>query len=358
MAPYAILIIAVVIILMVLGKKYIFDGESGGQQTTTVSANRAPNFLPVDVYIADRVESANTVYASGTVIPNEEVSLQSEASGRLIKLNIREGSFVKKGELIAKIDDSDLQAQLRKINFEEELAKQIEARQKKLLDIDAISKEEYDIAVNNVNTLSADRELLAVNIEKTEVRAPFSGYIGFKNISVGAYLTPGVPIATLVQTNPAKIDFPIPEKYASLLQVGQKVTFQVDGIEKFFEADIAAIDPQVDEELRTLRLRAVTPNTDRTLLPGMFVRLTVPLGIEEVIMVPTDAIVPILKGKMVYLMRNGKALEQEVTTGLRTDQNVQIREGLEIGDTIIVSALMSLKPGMQVKAEQVVNLQL
>lgn len=354
----SILIIAVVIILMVLGKKYILDGESTDSPVTAVSTHRGASALPVDVYVAREIESANTVYASGTVLPNEEVALQSEASGRLIQLNIREGSFVQKGELIAKIDDSDLQAQLRKLNFEEELAKQIEARQKKLLDIDAISKEEYDIAVNNVNTLSADKELLQVNIQKTEVRAPFGGYIGFKNISIGTYLTPGVDIATLVQTNPAKIDFSIPEKYASLLKVGQVVTFEVDGIEETFESKVVAIDPKVDEDLRTLRLRGITSNADRRLLPGMFVRLTVPLGKEEVIMVPTDAIVPILKGKMVYVMRNGKAMEQEITTGIRTDQNVQVRSGLSVGDSVIVSALMSLKAGMDVKSEQIINLQL
>ncbi len=354
----SILIIAVVIILMVLGKKYILDGESTDSTATAVSTNRGASALPVDVYVAREIESANTVYASGTVLPNEEVALQSEASGRLIQLNIREGSYVQKGELIAKIDDSDLQAQLRKLNFEEELAKQIEARQKKLLDIDAISKEEYDIAVNNVNTLSADKELLQVNIQKTEVRAPFGGYIGFKNISIGTYLTPGVNIATLVQSNPAKIDFSIPEKYASLLKVGQVVTFEVDGIEETFESKVVAIDPKVDEDLRTLRLRGITSNADRRLLPGMFVRLTVPLGKEEVIMVPTDAIVPILKGKMVYVMRNGKAMEQEITTGIRTDQNVQVRSGLSVGDSVIVSALMSLKAGMDVKSEQIINLQL
>lgn len=354
----SILIIAVVIILMVLGKKYILDGESGTNSVPAVSANRGASALPVDVYIATEIESANTVYASGTVLPNEEVALQSESSGRLVQLNIREGSYVQEGELIAKIDDSDLQAQLRKLNFEEALARQIEARQKKLLDIDAISKEEYDIAVNNVNTLSADQELLQVNIHKTEVRAPFSGYIGFKNISVGTYLTPGVDIATLVQTNPAKIDFSIPEKYASLLKVGQSVTFQVDGIEEAFESKVIAIDPKVDEDLRTLRLRGVTSNANRRLLPGMFVRLTVPLGKEEVIMVPTDAIVPILKGKMVYVMRNGKAVEQEIITGIRTDQNVQVRSGLSVGDSVIVSALMSLKAGMDVKSEQIINLQL
>ena len=127
-----------------------------------------------------------------------------------MKLNLREGTFVKKGELIAKIKDDDILAQVKKVSIEEALANQIEARQKKLLEIEAISKEEYEISLNKVSTLKADKELLAVQLAKTEIRAPFSGRIGLKYISEGAYVTPNTLIASLVQTNPLKIDFSIP----------------------------------------------------------------------------------------------------------------------------------------------------
>ena len=345
--------IAVVIILLYVGKEYVFDADESPRVVAT--SRNAGGALEVDVYVAEETDSENTIYASGTLVANEEVSLQSEISGRVLRLNITEGSYVTKGSVIAKIDDRDLQAQLRKLNFEEELAQQTEARQKKLLDIDAISKEEYDLSLNRVSTLSADRDLLEVQIGRTSVRAPFSGYIGLKNISVGAYLTPGIPIATIVQTNPIKIDFTIPEKYASLVKKGEKVTFAVDGHREDYAATILAIDPKVDEDLRTLRVRAKTGNPDRMLLPGMFVRLTVPLGTEKTIVIPTESIVPILKGKMVYVVKQGKAQSVEITTGVRNDQHVQVRDGLSIGDSVVVSALMSVKPGAEIKIDQVVN---
>ena len=347
--------IAIVIILLFVGKEYVFVEKKSTSASANAPRSRGGGELAVDVYIAQEETTQNTVYASGTVVANEEVSLQSESAGRLLQLNITEGAYVKRGTLIAKIDDRDLKAQLKKLTFEEELAAQTEVRQKKLLDIDAISKEEYDLSLNKVSTLSADRELLEVQISKTQVRAPFSGYIGFKNVSVGAYLTPGVSIATMVQTNPIKIDFTIPEKYASLMAKGQEVSFEVDGQTKAFDAKVTAIDPQVDEDLRTLRVRAIAANRERKLLPGMFVRLSVPLGSEQSIMIPTESIVPILKGKMVYLFKDGIAQEAEITTGVRDDQRVQVREGLSVGDTIIVSALMSIKPGSAIHIANVTN---
>ena len=344
--------IAVIIALLFIGKQYVFVDHDSPEAP---QRSRQTGPLMVDVFVAGEVTSQNTIYASGTVVPNEEVSLQSEINGRLLNLNLREGTYVSKGEVIAKIDDRDLHAQLKKLSYEEELASQTEARQKKLLDIDAISKEEYDLSLNRVSTLSADRELLEVQLSKTEVRAPFSGYIGFKQISVGTYLTPGISIATLVQTHPIKIDFPVPEKYATQVQLGQEVTFEVDGQQDDFRAKIVAIDPKVDEDLRTLRVRAQTANRGRKLLPGMFVRVSVPLGASAAIMVPTEAIVPILKGKKVYVVQQGKASSREIETGVRTEQRVQVQSGLEIGDSIIVSSLMYVTEGKPVRVESIVS---
>ncbi|MCB0685298.1 MAG: efflux RND transporter periplasmic adaptor subunit [Saprospiraceae bacterium] len=353
-----LLLVTLIIIALVVLKIYVWDADD--QKTAPArptSAARSGGALPVDIYVAEESVTDNTVYSSGTIVPNEEVELKCEVSGRLVDLNIHEGSYVKKGQLIAKLNDQDLLAQLKKIDFEEQLAAQIEARQKKLLDIDAISKEEYDLAMNRVNTLGADKELLQVQLEKTEVRAPFNGYIGFKNISEGAYVTPSISIASLVQTNPVKIDFAVPEKYTSLVSVGQEVRFEIDGMDDQFSAKVVAIDPRVDEDLRTLRIRALTNNGLGMLKPGMFVRVSVPLGSNESIMIPTEAIVPVLKGKVVYLYKDGKASEVAVKTGLRTDRAIQILDGINLGDSVIVSALMSMKPSMPVTIQEVVNLQ-
>ncbi|NND31937.1 MAG: efflux RND transporter periplasmic adaptor subunit [Saprospiraceae bacterium] len=356
-----LILIIVIITALALLKIYVWDAdEASALAGTSATSNRpagSQTSLPVDIYIANTVETDNTIYASGTIVANEQVELQSEVSGRLIGLNISEGSFVQKGQLIAKLDDSELRAQLKRLDYEDELAIQVEARQRKLLDINAISKEEYDLAMNKVNTLGADRELLEVQLEKTEVRAPFSGRIGFKNISEGAYITPNVIIANLVQTNPVKIDFSIPEKYTNDVQVGQEAIFEVDGVNDQFLARVIAVDPQVDEDLRTLRLRARADNSLGLLRPGMFVRVELPLGSRKSIMVPTESVMPILKGKIVYLLKNGLATETKVTTGLRTDKTVQILEGMEVGDSVIVSALMSLKPDLKVQVQEVVNLE-
>ncbi len=341
----------IVIILIILGlaamKLYVWDKDSpsGGPASKPTTKRTA---LPVDVYVAAEVATDNTIYASGTIVPNEEVDLQSEASGRLIELNIKEGSFVRKGQLIAKLSDDDLQAQMKRLQYEDQLASQIETRQKKLLNIDAISVEEYDLAVNKLNTLQADKEFLQVQIEKTSVRAPFSGRIGFKHISEGAYITPSVIIANLVQTNPVKVDFAIPEKYANEVAIGREITFLIDGIDDRFLAKVMAIDPMVDEDLRTLKLRARADNSLGLLRPGMFVRVEVPLESKHSIMVPTEAVMPILKGKIAYVKKEGKAMQVKVLTGLRTDRNIQILDGINVGDSVIVSALMSLKPNLPV----------
>jgi membrane fusion protein (multidrug efflux system) len=355
-----LIIVTLIIAALALLKIYVWDEKEGNvqpQRTGGQGQSRASGALPVNVYVAEETTMDNTIYSSGTIVPNEEVELRCEISGRLVTLNIQEGKYVQKGQLIAKLNDQDLRAQLKRIEFEEQLADQIEARQRKLLDIDAISKEEYDLAMNRVNTLGADKELLQVQLEKTEVRAPFSGYIGFKNISEGAYITPSQSIATLVQSNPVKIDFAIPEKYASDISVGQEVVFEVDGTDDRFTAKVIAIDPKVDEDLRTLRLRALASNGLGLLKPGMFVRVDVPLGSRQSIMIPTEAVVPVLKGKVVYLYKKGKATETPIKTGLRNDRTIQVLEGMEVGDSVIVSSLMSLKADLPVRVEEVVILQ-
>jgi len=193
-----------------------------------------------------------------------------------------------------------------------------------------ISKEEYDMAVNKVNTLSADKEFLQVQLEKTTIRAPFSGRMGLKNISEGAYITPNVVISKLVQTNPVKLDFSVPEKYASKIKVGQEITFTIDGDDEVVTANVIALDPQIDEDLRTLRIRAKAANPNGKYLPGMFIRVELPLGEERSIMIPTESIIPILKGKKVFVMKNGKASEVLIKTGLRTDTQVQVEEEMQL----------------------------
>ncbi|MCB0646202.1 MAG: efflux RND transporter periplasmic adaptor subunit [Saprospiraceae bacterium] len=359
----SLLIVALLIVVLIAGKFLFFKKDAkpaGGPPATGMPkggpGQSGPSAMDVDVIIATESTSTGAITSTGTVVANEVVDLHPESSGLLTQLNIKEGTFVNKGALIAKIKDDDIRANLRKNKYEEELAVQIEARQKKLLDINAISKEEYDISLNNINTLSADRDALLVALRKTEVRAPFSGKIGLKNISIGAYVTPATSIATMVQTNPIKVDFSIPEKYLQRVKVGDVVKLTADGSIEVFEAKIIAINPSVDVNLRTVGIRALLSNATGRLVPGMFVKVDVPLGEHKTIILPTEAIVPFVGGKKVYVKEDGKAKEVAVISSTRTDKNIEISEGIVPGDTIIVSGLMNLKAGQSVKVSKIQNL--
>ena len=352
-----LIIIVSFVAVLFLFKIFFLDGEKSKASESKVEAKSTGDTsgMAVDIYIAAKVRKNSVIYASGTTVPNEEVEIKSEVSGRLVKLNSREGGFVEKGQLIAKLDDSDITALIKKLKYEEELANQIEVRQKKLLEIDAISKEEYDMAVTRVNTLSADMEYQQVQLERTSIKAPFSGRMGLKNISEGAYITPNTVIANLVQTNPVKLDFSLPEKYATKVINGQGVSFSIDGDDEQLAAEVIALDPKIDEELRTLMVRAKANNDAGKLLPGMFIRVEIPLGEDTAIMIPTEAVIPILKGKKVFVKKNGVAEEVIIKTGLRTDTEIQVEEGLNEGDSVIVSALMSVKNKTKIDVRNIVK---
>ncbi|MEO6284498.1 MAG: efflux RND transporter periplasmic adaptor subunit [Dyadobacter sp.] len=351
-----IMLVGGIIIILILGKLFVFS-KPGKDKPSEVkkgaegkSAGSGGGAVPVNVYVVDRETIENQIFASGTVLPNEEVNLMAETSGKLIKLDIQEGAYITKGQLIAKINDRELRAQLQKVTYNQELSKKIEARQKKLLNVEAINLEEYDVTSNNIRVLEAEREVIEAQLAKTEIRAPFSGKIGLKFISEGAYMSPGTPIVTIVQSNPVKIDFTVPEKYTPNIKVGNVVKFNLDGDPSTFNARILAVDPKVDENLRTLRVRAIAQNPDGRFFPGMFVKILADLDAnKKAMMIPTEAIVPVLKGKKVFLVKNGKAKEVMVTTGLRTDKKIQVIEGLQPGDSLITSGIIAIKANTPVK---------
>jgi membrane fusion protein (multidrug efflux system) len=353
-----LLIAAGIILALILGKIFLFNGNSESKNDSSSNKKSAGGGnlgksgpskpMAVSTIVVSLSNSERVIFSSGTTVANEEVEVKSEISGKIVKLNIPEGSVVSKGFLIAKIKDDDILAQLKKIDLEEKLALQIEARQKKLLDINAISREEFEISQNKVLTLNADKELLRVQLAKTEIRAPFSGKIGLKNISLGAYVTPANIITTVVQFNPIKLDFTIPEKYINEVKVGKNIKFQTDGSNSDYFAKVIAIDPKVDETLRTLKVRAISQNPGSQLIPGMFIKVYLNLSNAQSIMIPTETVIPVTEGKVVYLKRNGIVEEVKIETGLRDASTLQVLSGLNIGDSLITSGLMTLKVGSPV----------
>ncbi len=288
---------------------------------------------------------------TGTVRANEQVDLVGEISGKIAEILFREGSRVKTGQLLLKIDDSELQAEHERTTFRRELAERREAQKKKLRDEGVISGEEYDVALNELNVLRSELRLIEAQLLKTEIRAPFAGIIGLRYVSPGSYLSPQRLIASLQNVDSVKIDFSVPEKYASRMRPGGEITFHVKGDERAFTGTIYAVEPSVDPETRSLLLRARTPNADGSLLPGAFADVEIIVAeTADALTVPAIAVIPELGGKKVYVVEEGQAQPRPVTTGIRTDERVQILTGLAPGDRVIVSAIQQLRPGLDVEA--------
>lgn len=292
----------------------------------------------------------NIVRSSGTVLASESVDLVAESAGRVEKIAFREGGHVRKGELLVKINDDDLQAQLRKTSLQIQLAADQEERQRQLFEKSAVSREQYDIALNLVNTLKADRDNLTSAIRKREVRAPFDGVAGLRYVSEGGYVTQSTRIASLQKLNPLKVDFSIPEKYAGQVAVGDIVEFTSDETNLRFTGKLYAIEPKIDPTMGTLQLRAMCDNRAEKILPGAFVRIDLRLRtIDDALMVPTQAVIPVFKGQTLLLLRNGVVVSVPVRTGIRTATSVQITDGIAAGDTVITTGILQLRPGMPVQ---------
>jgi len=319
------------------------------------SPENVSNFNPnakvlVNAHIVKPEVLGNNVITSGTVLANEEVDLKSEIAGKITQIAFKEGSRVKEGDLLVKTNDSELQAQLKREQFKFELLKDKEYRQKKLLEREAISQEEYDDALNQLNVSHAEVDLIKAQIEKTEIRAPFDGIIGLKSVSEGSFINSSIVIASLQNINPIKIDFSIPERYAGSVKIGDKINFKVVGEDEKNIATVYAIEPRIDPVTRTLKIRALYSNPKGKILPGSFADVELVLDkIENALMVPTQAVVPELKGQKVYLYKSGKVVSQKIETGIRTDIKVQATAGLQPNDTLITSGILQVRDGIPVK---------
>ncbi|RYF22110.1 MAG: efflux RND transporter periplasmic adaptor subunit, partial [Flavobacteriales bacterium] len=256
------------------------------------------------------------------------------------------------GSVLVKINDRDIQAQLREAITKQGLSGTNENRAKQLLEKGAISQEEYDTSLADLQSLKAQTQLIRAQLAKTTIVAPFSGKVGLRSISVGEYVTPATVIANLLSTNPIKINFSIPEKYVSQIKTGAEISFNTDASNKVYKGKVFAIEPGINQQTRTLQIKALAENANGELLPGSFAKINLALNtLNDAILVPTEAIIPVLKGKVVYVTRNGKAQQVPVESGTRTAEKIVITSGLKVGDTVLTTGAMSLKPDAAVKVK-------
>ncbi len=340
--------IGVVVILLVIifwpKIKLFREGKSKG-----VLSEGKIQAVRVKVLVARPSDLQEVIKATGTLIADEQVDLTFETQGKIKEIYFTEGTRVSQGQLLAKLNDDDLQAQLKKLNLQNNLLQEKANRQKILLEREAISRESYDQLITDLQSNEAEIKIILVNIAKTEIRAPFDGIIGLRYLSEGAYVNPGMRVARLIKIRPLKVEFSIPERYAGNVKVGNILSFRIEGSPEEYRASVYAVEPIIDAATRTITLRALFPNEQMQLQPGRYV--TVQLIIREkkdAIKLPTEAIIPELGSEKVFVINNGKAADTKVTIGLRTPEFVEVTKGIKAGDTVIVSGIMQLRAGMPV----------
>ena len=332
------------LILLILGLIGYRISKSGNENANGPknAGNKAAQKVEGIVIKAENF--SDVLSLSGSIEANEQVEIRSEVSGIVEAIYFQEGTTVTKGQALLKINDLELRAQVSQAITRQNLASENERRAKLLLEKEAISQEEYDIASSEFRSLKAQTQLIQAQLAKTTVRAPFSGKIGLRSISPGTYVTPTTLISKLVNTDILKITFSIPEKYSSNLQPNTKVSFTVPNQTETFEATIYAVESEIETTTRTLRIRAKIANTSGKILPGTFATVNLPLtAITDAILIPTEAIIPVQNGKKVILSKNGKATEVLIETGTRTKENILVLQGLQVGDTLVTSGIMSIK---------------
>lgn len=344
-----IVIIVGILTFLILRRAGVFD------RAETEAAAQGGQAVPVEVVILEPITLEDKISSTGTIIPKEEVSVTSEASGKVQSIHFTEGTAVRRGQLLVKLNDSELQAQLDKARHQHKLAREQMGRQGQLLDKEAISQDAYEQTVTQVNSLQADINLINAQIDKTNIYAPFSGIVGLRHVSEGAYIAPNTKIADLIDYRTVYIDFNVPERYAGTIERGTRINFSLQGTDGQNLAEVVAIEPRINPGTRTFKVRAAYDNDGLRIMPGAFAQVEIILKeLENSLVVPHQAIIPELGGQKVFVVQNGKADPRPVTTGIRAEDHVQVLTGLEPSDTVIVSGAMQVRPGTPVNISQTI----
>lgn len=340
----------IVIITATAGYFLFFKNSKSERSSTPKDLSFGKLATQVEGLILKPEKLSHEIEVSGTILPYEETTLISEVPGKIVKVNIIEGKPVEKGNLLVKLFDEDLQAQLKMLEVQLKIAENNELRMRTLFNVKGTSQQEYDASLLQVNNLKAQIEILKVNIGKTEIRAPYSGVIGLKKVSIGQYVNTSNQIATIRDVHNLKLDFSIPEQYGSYVTSGSKITFLVTGQDAIYEATVIATESSIESESRNLNVRAIISSNTSKIIPGSFAKVKVNLGTkEDAILIPTSSIVPQASDKKVYVYRNEKAAFVSIKTGVREATDIEVVSGLKAGDTIVVSGILFIKPNSPVK---------
>ncbi len=328
----------------------LFGGVACQEEESNKRSDRSQDrTFPVRAIVLDPVSFARDFNSTGTFEPYEQVMISPEIAGRIDKIYFSEGEFVKKGQLLLSINADDIKAEASQIKTSLNNAISKADRGKSLEKIDAISKEELEDLLFEVENLKNELAENQVRFNKTQIRAPFSGLTGFRNYSPGAYVNPGDGIVELVQQDPLKVQFELPQKFADQIRVGDSITIEY-GSNLKFDLPIDAISSRIEQTNRSFAIQTRIDNKDRKILPGSFARINVPFyQTDSALLVPTEAVIKTIEKEEVFIVKNGKAQKVKVETGIRNETAVEIQAGCKRGDTVIITGLLSLSEGNKVK---------
>jgi membrane fusion protein (multidrug efflux system) len=336
---------------------YYTQREPQGATEKTASASVKPGGPPaarpggapggpvsVDVAKVASTMLVDDINAVGTLRSNESIVVRPEVSGRITRLNFGDGQPVKKGQVLVSFDSSVNQAEVQQARAELGIAKANFERNADLARQNFLSTRARDESAANVQVLEAKLALAEARLAKFEIRAPFSGIVGMRTVSIGDYVKDGADLVNLEDISSVKVDFRVPERFADRVRPGQELEVAVDALPTTtFKAKVDAVDPQIDSSGRSALLRGRIPNAQVKLKPGMFARVKLILAErEDAMMIPEEAIVPQGNKSTVWKVVDGKAVRTEVRTGMRRDAKVEITDGLSLGDTVVIAGQMRL----------------
>ncbi len=355
---------ALLVVVILGGFAYKFDwfgakkteenSKNDSKDSKTTEKPKQNQSSAIKAYVIKNENLENKISVVGTLMPNEEVLLSAESAGKITNILFEEGMNVSKGQILAKLNDSELQAQLQRLMIQKDVLEQRRKRDEQLLQKQGISEQDWEVLLGDIKIKESEIAVIKAQIAKTQLIAPFSGTIGLRYVSEGAFVSTSTAIATLTDTKIIKLDFAVPEKYAQQITQGTQIQFTVGGNSAIFKAVVKAVETKIDATTRTLKVRAICNNTNNELLSGSFTNVTILLNtIKNTMLIPSQALIPEMESKKVYQIKNGLAIPIDVEIGARTESQIQIISGLAIGDTIIYSGILQVKPNNAVKMIEV-----
>jgi len=344
-------VVGILVIIAIAAGAYYWYQSANGTATETGTAAPMDFVIPVEAATVKQEALVRSIVAVGSLLANEQVVLQPEFAGKVVTIHFKEGQKVNKGDLLVTLDDSIYKAELNQADARLKLSqantKRINSLRKKGLS----NEQEEDQAVSELGVNKASRVLARTRLEKMAIHAPFDGTIGLRGISEGDYLTSGQDIVSLINSNPIKLEFRIPEVYLSEVAIGQKVDVRVDAFrgDTFF-GEVYAIAPEVDVGGRSFMVRAQIANNDGLLVPGLFAQVELELERKEnALLIPEAALMPAGDKQYVYRIDEGKAVRSEVTLGMRQGDMVEIISGLDSGAQVVTAGQMKIMDGSKVQ---------